>query len=230
MFGFVMLCYLITLLPMFAQTTTTMVNVYMTIQSVGLGMIAITLVMSVMYLIKNMAERTVATTPEGDLIAQGLVKGRDGKRPATIERDLQKPWLFALFPVIVIAPAAYVLVDSITALIAGIGAGALGVFAWWLIPRMPASDLLYDAAYRVTLVAAPVVAIALVLRVMVAYTHGVPAWTDTLSPVISVGGLILYGLYLLLGRLPRFRGEPVTYLNVIGFVLLFAGLIVNAVS
>lgn len=208
----------------------TMLNAYATIQSVGLGMLAITVVLSAMYLVKNMAERRVANTPEGDLIAKGLVKGADGRRPETIQRDLLAPVWFALFPFIAVTPGVYLLGNTQVALISGASAALLGLFTWWLIPRMPSSDLLYDAQYRITLIAIAVIVCSLGLGYMVSQNLNIPIWKDTFSGAVTIVGILVYGLYLLLGRMPRFRGEPATYVSVLGFILIFAGLIINTVA
>lgn len=213
--------------PLVAQSEAIMVHSYLTIQSVGFGMIAISMVLSMMYLVKNLAERRVAHADEGELIARGLIKGRDGRRSPTIERDIIPPVWFGFFPFMVVTPALFVLSDAQTALIAGAFAILLGVFTWWLIPRMPPSDRLFDASYRVTLVALPVLVVSIALGLMLHYNLGKIVWRDDLSMYVTIGGVLMYTLFLTMGRLPRFRGEPATYLSVTGFLLIFAGLMVN---
>ena len=221
---------LVSLLPVVGQSKAFMIQSYSTIQSVGLGMLAITMVLSVMYLVKNMAERKAANTPEGDLIAKGLVKGKDGRRPPTLQRDLLAPMWFALFPFVVVTPILIVLDNLQTGLIAGGGATLLGLFTWWLIPRMPASDVIFDAGYRVTLIALPVIVVSLILGYLLSYNLNIPLWADALSEYVSLGGVVIYIFFLILGRIPRFRGEPATYLSITGFFLIFVGLIVNTIA
>lgn len=214
-------------LATFAQSEAIMVHSYLTIQSVGLGMISIAMVLSMMCLVKNFAERRVALADEGELIARGLVKGRDGRRPPTIERDLIPPVWFGFFPFVVVTPGLFVLSDAQTALIAGASAVLLGVFTWWLIPRMPPSDRLFDASYRVTLVALPVLVVSVILGLMLHFNLGKLVWRDDFSMYVTLGGIAMYAIFLIMGRLPRFRGEPASYLSVAGFLLIFAGLMVN---
>lgn len=213
--------------PVLAQSQESMINSYLTIQRVGIGLISITAVLSVMCLVKCFAERRVAYADEGELIARGLIKGRDGKRPPTIERDMLPPVWFGFFPFVVVTPMLFVLGNALNALIAGICAALLGLFTWWLIPRMPASDRLFDVSYKVTLVALPVIIVALILGYLLQFNIKRPVWHDSLSMYVTFGGIMLYGLFLLIGRLPRFRGEPASYLSVAGFLLIFAGLAVN---
>lgn len=213
--------------PVLAQGVATMVYSYLTIQSVAFGMIAITMVLSMMYLVKNFAERRVALADEGHLIAQGLIKGRDGRRPPTIERDIIPPWWFGVFPFVVIAPMMFVLGNAQVALVSGACASALGLFTWWLIPRMPPSDQLFYVGYRVMLVALPVLAFAVLLGFMLHFYWDKIVWRDQLSMYVTFGGLAIYACYLVMGRISRFRGEPASYLSIAGFLLIFVGLIVN---
>lgn len=215
--------------PTLARGEATMIHSYLTIQSVGLGMIAICMVLSIMCLIKTFAERRVALADEGELIAKGLIKGRDGRRAPTIERDIIPPVWFGFFPFVVLTPAVLILGDAQTALITGACAILLGVFTWWLIPRMPPSDRLFDASYRVTLVALPVLVVSIILGYLLQYNLGKVVWRDSISMYVTFGGIALYAIFLIMGRLPRFRGEPASYLSVAGFLLIFAGLIVNTV-
>lgn len=213
--------------PVLGQSEAIMIHSYLTIQSVGLGMISISMVLSMMCLVKNFAERRVAHADEGELIARGLIKGRDGRRSPTIERDIIPPVWFGFFPFVVVTPALFVLGDAQTALIAGACAILLGVFTWWLIPRMPASDRLFDASYRVTLVALPVLAVSIILGLMLQYNLGKLVWRDAFSMYVTLGGIAMYTIFLIMGRMPRFRGEAASYLSVAGFLLIFAGLMVN---
>lgn len=214
-------------LPTLAQSEATMIHSYLTIQSVGLGIISISMVLAMMCLVKSFSERRVALADEGELIARGLIKGRDGRRSPTIERDINQPVWFGFFPFVVVTPMFFILANTQIALIAGVCSILLGVFTWWLIPRMPPSDNLFDASYRVTLVALPVIVVSIILGFMLHYNLGKAVWRDGISMYVTLGGVVMYTIYLIMGRMPRFRGEPASYLSVAGFLLIFAGLMVN---
>lgn len=195
-------------------------NAFITIQSIAFGMLAIAAVLSVMFLVKNTAEKNLALASEQDLMMRRLIREVDGKRSPTIARDQFNPFWFAFYPFIVFTPAMLMFADLTFSLLVGISAMLLGLFMWWLIPRMPGSDTLLNMAYRVTMVALPALIVALGLGLMLAYTTGRPLWKDPLAGVVTVAAIVLYALYMGLSRTKRFYGEPATYLGLAGFVLV----------
>ena len=196
-------------------------------------------VATVLYLVKDTAERRVAASGSDryagstvgaarvpDAPVRGLLVADDGQADAgfaapAAQRDALSPVLFPAVPGVVVGVFSVAVWRSPTAaVVAGSVAALLGTATWYAVPYLPPAAVLDNLAYRTTAFAFPVWTFAVIAGAIWAEEAWGRYWGWDPKETGSFFTWVLYASYLHARSTHGWRGRRAGYIGIVGFVAL----------